>query len=85
LNYNTLNYNLQIIEELTYPNWIERRMPFSDQNLIYFLEHNLINKTTYREYLEAFYEKNDIETVWNRKYGFCDGNNYAPKISLNKL
>lgn len=85
LNYNTLNYNLQIIEELTYPNGIERRMPFSDQRLLYSLQNGLINKEKYRDYLTDFFLQHKIETVWNRKYGFCDGNNYAPKISLHKV
>lgn len=58
LNKEMFDYNLQMIDKITLRNWIERRMPFTDYELLKYYKYK-----NYRNEAKAFLNSNWIEIV----------------------
>jgi hypothetical protein len=58
LNNKMFDYNLQMIDKITLRNWIERRLPFTDYEMLRFFKHK-----TYREEAKKYLLENDMLIV----------------------
>lgn len=65
LNKKMFDFNLQMIDKITLRNWIERRLPFTDYELLKFA-----NYKNYRKEAEQFLNNNWLKIVdWEYGYG----------------
>lgn len=81
LNREMFDFNLQIIDKITLRNWIERRLPFTDYELLKFK-----NYKNYRKEVEKFLNNNWLEiVVWEFWYNLWANFEYSDYKQISNL
>ena len=82
LNKEMFDYNLQLIDKITLSNWLERRMPFTDYELLKFYKYE-----NYRKEAKEFLDSNWLDIVeWEYWYNlwYWYSNLYDKSLLIKK-